>query len=60
MWIDTLREWTQTMYGLIHSVKLSSAVDMGNINREEIPSVYQYFRNKVEAVACTDKTKWAQ
>jgi hypothetical protein len=33
MWTDTLREWTQTMYGLIHSVKLSSAVDMGNINR---------------------------
>ena len=124
------------MYGLIHSVKLSSAIDMGNINRvdqsiseslswftgsqqfnsnieqrnfksgrvnlddgdieqvaaklkinllkvllidlaalcdallseilakhkrdEEISSVYPYLRNKVEAVACTDETKWAQ
>lgn len=33
MWINTLRQWTQTMYGLIHSVKLSSDINMGNINR---------------------------
>ena len=33
MWQLTLARWTQTAYGLVHSVTLSSRLDLGNINR---------------------------
>ncbi|QKH38526.1 hypothetical protein FOC84_27770 [Achromobacter pestifer] len=33
MWIKALTRWSQTAYGLVHSVTISSKIDLGNINR---------------------------
>ncbi len=33
MWQNALARWSQTAYGLIHSVDMSSRLDLGNINR---------------------------
>lgn len=33
MWQQALARWSQTAYGLVHSVTISSRLDLGNINR---------------------------
>ncbi len=33
MWRQALTRWSQTAYGLVHSVTMSSRLDLGNINR---------------------------
>ncbi|WP_455233676.1 hypothetical protein [Geopseudomonas aromaticivorans] len=33
MWQHALAKWSQTAYGLVHSVTISSRLDLGNINR---------------------------
>lgn len=33
MWQRALNRWSQTAYGLVHSVTISSRLDLGNINR---------------------------
>lgn len=33
MWQQALTRWSQTAYGLVHSVTMSSRLDLGNINR---------------------------
>lgn len=33
MWQQALSRWSQTAYGLVHSVKISSQLDLGNTNR---------------------------
>lgn len=33
MWRQALSRWSQTAYGLVHSVTMSSRLDLGNINR---------------------------
>lgn len=33
MWRQALARWSQTAYGLVHSVTMSSRLDLGNINR---------------------------
>lgn len=33
MWQDSLKDWSQTAYGLIHSVATIERIDLGNINR---------------------------
>lgn len=33
MWRQTLARWSQTVYGLVHAVTISSRLDLGNINR---------------------------
>jgi hypothetical protein len=33
MWKQALVRWSQTAYGLIHSINIGSKIDLGNINR---------------------------
>ncbi len=33
MWQDALARWSQTVYGLVHSVFISNSLGLGNINR---------------------------
>lgn len=48
MWRQALTRWSQTAYGLVHSVTMSSRLDLGNINRigDSITDSFGWFPRK--------------
>lgn len=48
MWKKALARWSQTAYGLVHSVTISSRIDLGNINRigSSITDAFGWFPRK--------------
>lgn len=59
MWRQALARWSQTAYGLLHSVTMSSRLDLGNINRigSSVTESFGWFPRKDQFDSNVEHTK---